>query len=562
MRKKRSSSSTRRKRVRGGAGAVPTRRAMSLRAMRLRSSSRRSTGRQSASASMSKKMLSLSKYVTVLNKLVQSKAIKKNDPIAGYILVPFVDSYSDTTKDSRAASQSQSRWRTGGAGPARAASIADEPEAQTLHERDLIDLLTRHGRAVLGLHGPCWWHRINHYERLLSLRKCNPQRSAQLRRNAVVDFLCSLPEARGSRPFAEACMRAAEDNQNLALRYLETGIPARAAAVSASRPPRVALTLPPECVGEVYVGRGARFEYTNLPGELSRAMDYFAQQYQSYCPLVNKTVPGGLTGAALTPIVLKALGDASRRLPTTEQFRVPAHFDSPDTRLTFCEYAAILFFTRDRTIPFSSYILLNSSMNYFAVRDITAAEYVQRIRHPFVMLFYFALYKCPRIRDIQQAGLLPVGMRHLHRFMVVNAGGFQTYQSQPLRHLVTFYCFQSFSFTLSYNNVDPFTNYDPNREYLILLRLEITDATSARLMSHFSELVDENEAIVMPCVPYTVVGVQEFQASAGFEQEVTAGSGYTHPHEFSHQFRGFLVVTIREERYGESMTGRVRALRG
>jgi hypothetical protein len=359
-------------------------------------------------------------------------------------------------------------------------------------------------------------------------------------------------------------MQAAEDNQNLALRYLETGIPARAAAASASRPPRVALTLPPECMGEVYVGRGARFEYTNLPGELSRAMDYFAQQYQSYCPLVNKTVPGGLTGAALTPIVLKALGDASRRLPTTEQFRVPAHFDSPDTRLTFCEYAAIFFFTRDRTIPFSSYILLNTTMNHLAVKDNTAAEYVQRIRHPFVMLFYFALYKCPRIRDIQHAGLIPPGMRHLHRFMTVDAAGFQTYRSLPVANLVTFYCFQSFSFTLVYNNVGPFTNYDPRQEYLILLRIEINDATSARLMSHFSELIAENEAVVTPCVPYTVVDVQEFQGTdqAGFKREIRNGSGYDYQFPFDDQVRGFLVVTIREEKYRESMSGRAEVLRG
>ena len=550
---------------------------MSLRAMRLRSSSRRrSTGRQSASASasMSKKMLSVSKYVTILNKLVQSNAIKKNDPVAGYILVPFVDSYSDTTKDSRAASQSQSRRRTGGAGPARAASIADEPEAQTLQERDLVDLLTRHGRAVLGLHGPCWWHRINHYERLLSMRKCNPRRGSQLRRNAVIDFLCSLqPKAPGSRPHAEACMQAADDDQDLALSYLEHGIPARAAAASASRPPRVALTLPPECMGEVYVGRGARFEYTNPPGELDQSMEYFAAQYRSYCPLVHKTVPGGLTGTALNGIISDALLRASSRLPppTTEQFRIPAHFDSPDTRLTFCEYAAIFFFTRASDVEFSSYLLLNNSIDYRSVQELSAAEYVQRIRHPFVMLFYFALYKCPRIRDIRQAGLIPHGMRHLHRFMVVNAANFRTYRDLPVQNVVTFYCFQSFSFTLADQNIGPFTNLSPNparpdedKRHIILLRIEITDATSARLMSHFSELIHENEAIVTPCVPYTVVSVQEFQGAdqAGFKQEIHAGSSFDYQYPFDLETLGFLVVTIREEKYRVSMPGQLDALRG
>ena len=173
MRKKKSSTNSRRKRVRGGAGAVPTRRAAS------QSSKSRSTPKTktksksrsmstSTSASMSKKMLSVSKYVTILNKLFQSKAIKKNDPLAGYILVPFVDSYSGVnTKDSSAASQSQSRRRSaltvrGGASLRAAASIADEPEAAIPSENNILDLLLRHGRSVLGLHGPCWWHRINH----------------------------------------------------------------------------------------------------------------------------------------------------------------------------------------------------------------------------------------------------------------------------------------------------------------------------------------------------------------------------------------------------------------
>lgn len=548
------------KRVRGG--AVPTRRAMSLRSSGRRSMGHRSSSRRSASASMSKKMLIVSKYMTLLNKLAETKAIKKNDAVAGYILVPFVDSYSDTIKYSRTVSQYQSRRRTGGAGPARAASIADEPEAYTPSEQDLIDLLTRHGRAVLGVHGPCWWHRINHYERLQFMRRCNPEIAAQLRRNTVVDFLCSLPEARGSRTHVEACMQAANDNQNLAFRYLEHGIPARAAAASVSRPPPVALSLPPECVGQVYVSRRARFEYAN-PGELDRAMDYFAGQYQSYCQLVHKTVPGGLTGAQLTGIVREALGNASALDPTTEQFRIPARFESPDTRLTFCEYAAILFFTRDHSRkPFSSYLMMNSTMNYLAVKDLSAVEYVQRIRHPFVMLFYFALYKCPRIRDIKRTGLIPVGMRYLHRFMTIDAGFFQNYRSLPVANLVTFYCFQSFSFTLSYNNVDSFTTYSQNRDHLVLLRIEINDATSARLMAHFSDLIYENEAVVTPCVPYTVVGVQEFPTSAGFQQEITAGSGYTHLHEFSNRFRGFLVVTIREEKYRESMSGRADVLRG
>lgn len=554
MRKK--ISSIRRKRVRGG---VPTRRAISLRAMRLRSSSRRrrSTGRQSASASMSKKMLSVSKYVTILNKLAHSKALKKNDPIAGYILVPFVESYSDTdtAKDSRA----QSRRRKGGAGPARAASIADEPEAQTLQERDLFDLLTQHGQAVLGFHGPCWWHRISVYERILFLRKCNPFRglSAYMRDKTFASRhlrlgIPAIKASRGSNSETSEAREASEASE------------ARDASVVVPRQTRS--SFPPECVGQVYISQGMRFEYSNVPVELAQSMNYFTAQYRSYCPLVGEAVPARLSGAELTRIMSTAFQTASTLPATTEQFRVPANFDSPHTRLSFCEYAAIFFFTRDSGFPFSTYILLNNSMNYFAVRNITAAEYVQRIRHPFVMLFYFALYKCPRIRDIQQAGLLPVGMRHLHRFMVVQEDVFRVYQSQPLQNLVTFYCFQSFSFTLAYGNIGPFTNPVPheNKYYIVLLRIEITNSTSARLMSHFSELIHENEAIATPCLPYRVVGVQEFQAADqnGFKQEIRAGSGFDYAPPFDPQIRGFLVVTIREERYGESMTGRAQALRG
>ena len=541
MRKKRSSSSTRRKCVRGG--AVPTRRSWgSL------SSSRRSSSRRSATASMSKKMLSVRKYVTILNKLVQSKAIKKNDPVAGYILVPFVDSY-----------QSGRRAVTirGGAGPARAASIADEPETYAPSERDLVDLLTQHGQAILGFHGPCWWHRISDYERLRFTTRCIPWH--------------------GISAYLESSMR----DKTFATRHLRLGIPASKASRGSNSkasetsdaseapvviPRQTRSSFPPECVGQVYISQGMRFEYSNIPVELARSMNYFTAQYRSYCPLVGEAVPARLSGAELTRIISTAFQAASTLPATTEQFRLPARLESPDTRLTFCEYAAIFFFTRDSGFPFSTYILLNNSMNYFAVRDITAAEYVQRIRHPFVMLFYFALYKCPRIRDIQQAGLLPVGMRHLHRFMVVQEDVFRVYQSQPLQNLVTFYCFQSFSFTLAYENIGPFTNPVPheNKYYIVLLRIEITNTTSARLMSHFSELIHENEAIATPCVPYRVVGVQEFQAADqnGFKQEIRAGSGFDYAHPFDPQIRGFLVVTIREERYGESMTGRARALRG
>jgi hypothetical protein len=557
MRKKKS---TKRKHVIGG--AVMTRRPVGSRSSGRQSMGHLSSSRRSASASMSKKMVSVSKYVTILNKLVKSKSVKKTDPNAGYILIPFVDSYSRESHSGRRIATLR-----GGAGPARAASIADEPEADAHLARNIIELLRRHGRTVLGFHGPCWWHRINHYERLVSMTRCNPDLATQLRRNAVIDFLCSLPAARGSRPRAEACMQAADDDQDLAFRYIQEGIPEPARAAAASRPPRVALTLPPECVGQVYVSRGSRFEYTNPPGELERAMNYFAAQYQGYCQLVDNAVPDGLTGARLTGIIRGAFDRASDLDTATEQFRIPAHFDSPDTRLTFCEYAAIFFFTRDCTntnTPFSSFQLLNNTIDYRSVKDLAAAEYVQRIRHPFVMLFYFALYKCPRVRDIRRANLTPPGMRHLHRFMPVTAEFFQAYRVLPVQSLVTFYCFQSFSFTLAYQNIQPFTNpvLEQNKFHVVLLRLEITDATSARLMSHFSELIQENEAIVTPCVPYTVVNIQEFQSSAGFEQEITAGSGYIHPQSFNAEIRGFLVVTIREEKYKESLTGLVPAVRG
>ena len=546
------------KRLTGGA---------SLSTRRRSSSSSRHSSSSTISRSRSRKRLNVKKYVTILNKLADSKAIKKKDPVAGYILVPFVDAYG--LKDSRSKQSRKGLSIHGGGGPLRAASISDELETDIPSARYIIELLNMHGRTLLGVHGPCWWHRVNHYERLVFMRRCNPQWALQRRRKAAVDFMLELPEAHGSRAHVEACMRAADNNENLAFTYLTSGIPAgmaRPASASVVIPPPPPSTMPPECVGEVYVSQAMRFDYANIPVELARSMEYFASQYRSYCPVVHNAVPRGLTGAALTQIMSIALQAASALPPNTEQFRVPSNFDSPDTRLTFCEYAAIFFFTRDHMSPFSTYTLLNNTIDYFSVRNITAAEYVQRIRHPFVMLFYFALYKCPRIRDIQQAGLIPAGMRHLHRFMVVNDGVFQTYQSQTLQNLVTFYCFQSFSFTLADQNIGPFTNPVPrdNKYYIILLRIEVTDSTSARLMSHFSELIHENEAVVTPCVPYQVVGVQEFQPTDqdGFKQEIRNGSGFDYVHPFDHQIRGFLVVTIREERHGASMTGRAQVLRG
>ena len=220
MRKKKS---TKRKHVIGG--AVMTRRPVGSRSSGRKSMGHLSSSRRSASASMSKKMVSVSKYVTILNKLVKSKSVKKTDPNAGYILIPFVDSYSRESHSGRRIATLR-----GGAGPARAASIADEPEADAHLARNIIELLRRHGRTVLGFHGPCWWHRINHYERLVSMTRCNSERDFHLRRNTVIDFLCSLTAARGSRPRVEECMQAADDDQDLAFRYLQEGIPEPARA--------------------------------------------------------------------------------------------------------------------------------------------------------------------------------------------------------------------------------------------------------------------------------------------------------------------------------------------
>jgi len=380
-------------------------------------------------------------------------------------------------------------------------------------------MLARYGGDQLTVHAPCWWHRINHLERMLSQERCRNEFP-----DARVQQAIAIMGDKGyERDQIERFLRAANGNIPLAFRYLrKTGIP-RGVVV----PPDP--VLPPDCVGEVFIRRPNRgnppqFMFSsNHATELVRTMTYFAQQYVEY---------QGLTGHALREV--------------------------PDGVIL-----SQIIFSRDEMQPgaYSTYTMLNSTMNFIVTGRLTSADYVRRIRHPFIMLFYSALYKCPRVRDILRIGEISPGMRYLHRFMVVNQRTYDLYKDQPLG-LISFYCFQSFSFRLARDNIFPFTNPTGDKDCIILLRVEINANTSARLMSHYSDLETENEAIALPCVPYQILEKQEFNDQQQFKTEIFNGSGFNYTDNFHPGIREYLIVTVSEQRYGVAMQGRSNPLFG
>jgi len=421
-------------------------------------------------------------------------------------------------------------------------------------------MLARYGGDQLTVHAPCWWHRINHLERMLSQERCRNEFP-----DARVQQAIAIMGDKGyERVQIERFLRAANGNIPLAFRYLrKTGIP-RGVVV----PPDP--VLPPDCVGEVFIRRPNRgnppqFMFSsNHATELVRTMTYFAQQYVEYQGLTGHALREVPDGVILSQIISQSLQRKSAL--RIDQFRIPSLFDTleyPHTRLTFCEYAAILFFSRDEMQPgaYSTYTMLNSTMNFIVTGRLTSADYVRRIRHPFIMLFYSALYKCPRVRDILRIGEISPGMRYLHRFMVVNQRTYDLYKDQPLG-LISFYCFQSFSFRLARDNIFPFTNPTGDKDCIILLRVEINANTSARLMSHYSDLETENEAIALPCVPYQILEKQEFNDQQQFKTEIFNGSGFNYTDNFHPGIREYLIVTVSEQRYGVAMQGRSNPLFG
>ena len=213
--------------------------------------------------------------------------------------------------------------------------------------------------------------------------------------------------------------------------------------------------------------------------------------------------------------------------------------------------------------------MLRTSMHYPAVKDMTGHRYVEIISQDLVTLFFSALYKCPRVRDMHRFGIVPRGSTHLHRFLPVPKVVYDKYgKNASLDSKVAFYCFQSFSLSLSGNSIVPFSQPSPANTHLILLRIRINQKTSARYISHYSAVEREDEVLALPCVPYSIIGktalgsgIDGGQKFAEFIRDHSGFNCATHGIVFQ-EFAGYLIITLEEELYQESMQREIEILNG
>ena len=379
-------------------------------------------------------------------------------------------------------------------------TIVDVPDVDNVHliqsQSDLDSALRAFGHQQVGNHAPCWWHNVDVFNRDALLRHCQDPKHQQ------------DPECRGR-------IRADDNGRSL--------------NASGSR------------------------------GYLKESMDAFAHEVRQYCDEYRKTNPAFVlripTGYELNDLINAALRQKTR---ACSRALIPSHpdFVTADRRLTYCEFAAIYFFTSvEGPGSFSLYTLLRSSMNYQTVRTMTGQEYVGRISHGLVTVFFSALYKCPRVYEIFWRGLVPDRSRFLHRFITVPSEVFVTYTENVVGSRMTFYCFQSFSLNLSSANIQQFLNISGQNTHVILLRIVINHRTTARYMSHLSEIETENEVLALPCVPYSVLSVDQPRNNAEFADYIRTQSGFDCG---SHGViippaRGYLIVTLEEKNYMETM---------
>ena len=379
-------------------------------------------------------------------------------------------------------------------------TIVDVPDVDNVHliqsQSDLDSALRAFGHQQVGDHAPCWWHNVDVFNRDALLRHCQDPKHQQ------------DPECRGR-------IRADDNGRSL--------------NASGSR------------------------------GYLKESMDAFAFEVRQYCDEYRKTNPAFVlripTGDELNYLINAALRQKTR---ACSRALIPSHpdFVTADRRLTYCEFAAIYFFTSvEGPGSFSLYTLLRSSMNYQTVRTMTGQEYVGRISHGLVTVFFSALYKCPRVYEIFWRGLVPDRSRFLHRFITVPSEVFVTYTENVVGSRMTFYCFQSFSLNLSSANIQQFLNISGQNTHVILLRIVINHRTTARYMSHLSEIETENEVLALPCVPYSVLSVDQPRSTAEFADYIRTQSGFdcgSHGVHIPHA-RGYLIVTLEENNFMKTM---------
>ncbi len=193
-------------------------------------------------------------------------------------------------------------------------------------------------------------------------------------------------------------------------------------------------------------------------------------------------------------------------------------------------------------------------MHYPAVKDKTGQQYVDIISEMLVTLFFSALYKCPRVREIHEAGLVPAGSRYLHRFLPVPKNIYDAYTQNTIGSNVAFYCFQSFSLKLS-ESIGPFIQPSDVNTHLILLRIVIDNVTSARYISHCSAIEPEDEVLALPCIPYSIIGKTMFNDSDHMLDFIRDQSHYDYRRVGgTFRFRGYLIITLAEQPYELSMS--------
>jgi len=373
-------------------------------------------------------------------------------------------------------------------------------QGSILSHDDKQKFLNKYGSRLVTVHGPCWWHRIDAFDRATLLDMC----------------------------------RAHPTN--------------------------------PACLGTIYASPGKLVAVETVSGDLSKSMDLFARAVNNYSRISGKPMSDATTSPELTAIMTTEL---TKKVANNQRTTIPSNprFVRPDTHLTFCEFAAILFFTRDESQPksFSTYRMLRTSMHHPAVKDMTGAQYVELISQDLVTFFFSALYKCPRVRDMITVGLIPHGSTHLHRFLPVSSVVYTHYaRTAALNSTVAFYCFQSFSLNLSPNSIVPFSQPSATNTHLILLRILINDQTSARYISHYSAVEPEDEVLALPCIPYLISGKAAFTNGADFATFIRNHSGFDYGAiggSFT-GFTGYLIITLTEEQYANSMRTGINILNG
>ena len=304
----------------------------------------------------------------------------------------------------------------------------------------------------------------------------------------------------------------------------------------------------PECVGRIEFGAD-RLAVTGND-RLEASMEAFSRALNAFTARTNHTTMQHATGNALTRILRHDLDTKAGRCPRAS---IPHRCKSP--ALTFCEIAAIYFFTQaEGPGSFSTYSMLRLNMQFAKVKDMTGRQYAEMLREKLVTFFFSAVSKCPKVSELRWVEGVS---GHIHRFMTLPESVYKLYNDNMHQgNKVTFYCFQSFTLKLtvgSMANMMAFSSPSAEKPYLVILRISINENTTARYISHLSAIEQEEEVLALPCIPYIVEAKRAFAVadkSAAAVQRM-----YNIPGDVTRWqgFQGILVITLSQLPYAESM---------